>query len=393
MRLGIVSFLGLILLLGEIAYRTGGIEIVFAEFPQLLSGHALDLLDKKSDLLPTFVAILFLELTIVMIIGSILHILNPRSGSHAVETMLDRMRLGHNFASLVLVVVAEELFARWFFLGLVRKLPIFEGPVGFYFLFFVGNGVWAMMHLSNFEEQDRKWTKVAPQFVGGLTLTYMYLKYGLFVTILTHLGWNALLFSLMKKEKFSQHDILITAYYLLVVGISYYFMEHPLSELLVWFQNSALTQSHPKVIQGWTFKDYLVANLCIVYAMSALAELLMLDDPDVPQEEENANWTTYLFAAVIMVGLSYLLYWLSGFIVDGFMLRAISAALVILCLQKGRSGSSIARTFWIGMPAAYLSICTYEALGFLLAVCYVCLQIAIAWVPINIRRMQQLELA
>ncbi|MFA5854406.1 MAG: CPBP family intramembrane glutamic endopeptidase [Patescibacteria group bacterium] len=88
------------------------------------------------------------------------------------------------------VVFYEEFYTRWIFLGVLASLAWFQGPVAFYTLFFIGNGAWALVHLTNYPAGARNPLRILPHFFLGIPMTIMFLRYGLLGAFIGHFLWN-----------------------------------------------------------------------------------------------------------------------------------------------------------------------------------------------------------
>jgi hypothetical protein len=93
----------------------------------------------------------------------------------------------HKIAAIVLF---EEFYTRWFFLGALTSLAWLDGPIAFYALFLISNGAWALVHLTNFSKGARNPLRVVPQFILGFPTTVMFLRYGLPGAFAGHFIWN-----------------------------------------------------------------------------------------------------------------------------------------------------------------------------------------------------------
>jgi len=96
-----------------------------------------------------------------------------------------------------IVVFLEELFAR----GLLFWLPLHLSGyniVVFYIFWILSNGIWALLHLTNYEENERSLWLVLPQFITGLFIeSYAFLKFGFWIAYAIHLFYDFILFSMI----------------------------------------------------------------------------------------------------------------------------------------------------------------------------------------------------
>lgn len=91
---------------------------------------------------------------------------------------------------LAMVVLFEEFYTRWFFLGALAGIAWLDGPIAFYVLFFIGNGAWALVHLTNYPPKERYLLRCLPHFFLGIPPTVMFLQYGLAGAFTVHFVWN-----------------------------------------------------------------------------------------------------------------------------------------------------------------------------------------------------------
>ena len=200
--LGSFSALGTFGLLALIAWKAEVFGMVVRELAVFMSGGFREVTSNHTTFLmmfPVILAVIVLELPCTIGAAVLQAKILGKSGKHAFSDLFKETREGNHFFTFFVIVLLEELFARWFFLGLLTKIPFLSGTVAFYALFLIGNGIWALIHLSNFkEEKDRKILRVLPQFVAGAFFTYVFVKYGLLAAILAHFASNAVVFAVHK---------------------------------------------------------------------------------------------------------------------------------------------------------------------------------------------------
>jgi hypothetical protein len=363
---GAYSMLGLTLIVSALAWYFGGFQIVASELPAFLKGHALEL-SRGNQIFATSLSVIVVSIGCAILSAVLVSCLVGSSdGEHAVAKELANMSPGNQFGNLLLVVLLEELIARWFFLGLLTKINFLSGPSGFYALFFLGNAVWAAVHLTNFmDPKDRSLWRVLPQFVAGVLFTYVFVKFGFFVGVAVHLGYNALLFSLHKREPVTWEDVAMTVYSGMLALFAYSCITKPMTDLSFWFNDSEATF----VIPGWGHWDYFKSAVFLQMTLSFVFGALLFDRP-LPleeQEDKDSNPLRYLLviAGAFLVVLSYYgLYWVSGLLTTNTEVRVILVAVLLACCDRGRSGSSVARSFWCTVPSVFVSLCVLEAVGF-----------------------------
>lgn len=377
---GAWSFYGSFAALALAAYLSGGFGILFPDLATYFTGGALSLPAQGLGLLTMFAvifAVVVIELPCCIIAGHVQQNLLGDHGKHAVGDMLDRMREGHLFTDFFTLVLLEELFARWLFLGVLTKIPGLDGPFAFYALMLVGNGLWALMHLGNFKEKgDRHWLRVLPQFVSGIFFAYVFVKFGLLAAVLVHFVSNALLFSLHKVQNFSGTDLLIMAYSAFLAAVSYWLMDKPLTDALVWFHDSPSF-----VIEGWSFWDYLKYSVFVSAVLGLVFDLLLYDrtatDKGTEEKKEGPGLIGIVLIIALFLGILYAAYWALGFVVASSSYRALILAILLSFTIKSASGSAMARTFWVSLPNLYLAVCILEALGFWWSLAFLAVEMVI----------------
>jgi hypothetical protein len=370
--LGAISALCTFGLLVFIAVKTQAIGTAGSEFLTLLSGGVNQIVNNDKTFLmmfPIIVAVVVLELPATILAAIFQAKLLGKSGKHGLTELFREMGEGNHFFTFFVLVLVEELFARWLFLGVLTKIPFLSGAVAFYALFLIGNGIWALIHLSNFkEEKDRRMLRVLPQFVAGAFFTFVFVKYGLLAVVLTHFASNAVLFAFHKIQRVNVIDALIVGYAALCAGVSYWLIDKPVTDILPWFADNPTF-----VLTGWEFWDYLKVSVFLSSCFVIVFGFLLYDRGAVQQQKDGKEYglPVYLIGLAIVIGLLYGLYALLGLFIASVPYRILVLAILFTFLQKGASGSAVARSFWTGLPNVYITMCILQALGFWLAVGYV----------------------
>ncbi|KXK07277.1 MAG: hypothetical protein UZ21_OP11001001139 [Microgenomates bacterium OLB22] len=119
-RLGSISLIGTFLLLCYLVFRMDTLGIVLAELRLFLTGHAFSIPTGFSSLrammsivLP--VVVLGIGASIVAI--TIPYALYGKPGGHKLNELLDELVPGFHLINFFILVVLEELFARYLFFG------------------------------------------------------------------------------------------------------------------------------------------------------------------------------------------------------------------------------------------------------------------------------------
>lgn len=367
----IFSALATYLLLALIAWKSAVFGTVINELHLLATGGFREISNNHTSFLmmfSTMIAIVVLELPCTMLAALIQKMVHGENGKHALTSTLAKMTEGNLFYTFFVIVLIEEVFARWLFLGLLPQIPFLSGTLAFYALFFIGNSLWALLHLANFkEEKDRKVLRVLPQFVAGIFFTYIFIKFGLLAVILTHFASNAIIFALHKIQRTGMIDACIVGYAALIAAISYSVMDKPLTDILPWFADNPVFS-----LPGWTFWDYVKISLFVTSCSSLIFGLLLYDKGNAGKKgiTKATDFIAIAISLPIAVIVLYILYMIMGLFIANIPYRVLALAILLCFSQKGASGSAMSRTFWCGLPDTFIAICILQALGFWSAVCW-----------------------
>lgn len=359
---GCFSALATFVIMALVAWKTEVFGTVISELVLFMSGGFREIANNHTTFLmmfPVILAVVVLKLPCVVCASVLQAKILGRSGKHELSEFFKNMGEGNHFFTFFVLVLSEELSARWFFLGLLTKITFLSGTVAFYVLFLIGNSLWALIHLSNFkEEKDQNILRVLPQFVAGIFFTYIFVKYGLLAAILTHFASNAVLFATHKVQRINLVDGLIFGYGALCLSISYVLMEKPLIDVLPWFADNPVLR-----LEGWEFWDYVKVSVFFSSFFVVVFGLLLYDRGEAGKKKD-IRPIFYIVGIPIVIGLLYGIYALLGLFISNVPYRILVLAIVFTFLQKGASGSAIARTFWKGLPDTYITMCILQALGF-----------------------------
>ncbi len=361
--LGSISTLCTFGLMALIAWKAGTFGIVINELTMFISGRFREIASNHT----TFLMMISVILTVVVIgfpcsIGASIfqEMILGKKGKNKISSLLEELREGNHFFTFFIAVIYEEVFARWFFLEFLTKISFLSGTVAFYVLFLIGNTIWALMHLRNFKEKkDRKVLRVFPQFVGGIFLTYVFVKYGLLAVILTHFATNAVAFAIYKVQSINVIDCLIFCYAALCANVSYVLMGKPLTDILPWFADSIVFR-----LQGWEFWDYVKVSVFFSASFVTVFSLLLYDRDKARKKKSEKAIGIVRYIVRILIGISFLYVFctLLGRHITNTPYQVLLIAILFTSLQRDASMSAMARTFWIGLPTGYIAICILQAL-------------------------------
>ncbi|MEZ0286394.1 MAG: hypothetical protein ACAH35_00985 [Candidatus Paceibacterota bacterium] len=366
-RLGFWTLVGTWLLLVFIAQTFDLFPPMWDELSAFLNGNVsiiptVPIAQTDILLLAGFVAALTaVKIPVGVVVGLAANTLAGKTkGEHAAEDFMGKMGEGNHFMDFFLMVLAEELFARALFLGVIPYVLHRHDPATFYILFLVGNFWWAYIHIKNFDEGDRQLLRIVPQFVGGIFLTYAFVKYGLLGSVIAHFAYNAVLFSLCKLQRFGEKDIMLIFWNGCVAVGSWLFISKPLTDLRSWFTSEPVFQ-----IPGWHFPVYPLAIIFLSAVLSLVIDLLMYDRPlrdDEKKIRETDPFTLFILSLGV-TGVLLGLFWLSGLVLVSVPVRIVCISILLAFANKMASTSACSRVFWECLTKSYLTLGTVLALG------------------------------
>ncbi len=390
--LGVYTAIATCLILAIVAYKLNAYPKVFNGLSLLLSGNVDEIKHNPHVALSAMVPVLLAVIVIKMFIAiptvlAIEKILGSTS-SPSTPGMFSNMTSGNHFYSFFVLVIVEELFARGLFLGLLPKIPLLSGTIAFYALFLLGNGIWAMFHIYNFDNRkDRNVLRVLPQFIGGVFLTFVFVRYGLFAAILAHFGYNMVIFAIYKVQKVSWATCLSILYEAVCAATAFVLMTKPVGDISVWFSSNPTF-----ALPGWGYWDYFKAVMFICSCLAGIATLLAYDHTDV-YTDADGNATPPLksmvyapFGILLMFGV----YSVLGLVVPYAPTRMIIVSIVLLLVTRSSSSSAVARTFWVDVPTLFLVLCLIQAFGVWLSMVWV-LMSAVIGLPSHFLSSKQSE--
>ncbi len=282
------------------------------------------------------------------------------------------------FKKLMITLVAEELFARALFLGLIGQF--WTGRVATYVLFLAGNSIWALVHLFNYPDPaDRHIVRVLPQFVVGIPITVVFLHYGFFAALLVHVAYDMILFCTDKCNKFNAGEIKSIGVNIVLLVAGLFFVGKPLSDLTQWAKFDGTF-----AIPGWDTWNYFWAVIAVSSALAIVGDLFLFDyDAAEKIEDTSTRVLRSMFLAILMIGGYGVLGWLAPNGLD----RLLTLAIGLLFLHPSISGSNVARTFWLSIPSTMLVLCgTFALHGFWAKVGFILLM-SIIGIPEEICRV------
>lgn len=283
---------------------------------------------------------------------------------------------------------------------MLTQFPLFSGDVGFYFLFLVGNGSWALFHVWNYRNvDDQHWFRVLPQFIGGIFFTIIFVKYGLLAAILSHFACNAVLFAFDKKQRTDHIDMGLVAIAALFTVAMYELIGSRLSDVKIWFEPTLESFALP----GWSLWDYVFLTVFVEASANLLFGMLLYDRSNVgaalkekgkEKSYRGLHPLTFLISVAIIfvvvmgliLGALYGAFALLGYVFSDVPTRILMLGIGITMLSaKSSSLSAMSRTFWSSLPCTYVFLCALQSLSFSSGLAFILL-VALLGAPANILR-------
>jgi len=238
----------------------------------------------------------------------------------------------HEFTSLRgvnTIVFLEEVFARLLLFWLPLHLSGYNIIV-FYIFWILSNGIWALLHLTNYEEHDRSIWLVLPQFIGGLFIeSYAFLKFGFWVAYAIHLFYDFILFSLSGHEDLKSSLLrnlparaIGVGLGALLIGVEVFSLSifgTAFSQLpyLQWLNGNFLSNG----ITMFTFIGFLliignaIGFVCDLAGMDESSTLNLLKHDKVNSLEKRIRWILKsILGGVLMPILLWIVYYPTGWI-------------------------------------------------------------------------------
>ncbi len=365
-RLGYISLYGTLTILSLIAFISDAYIPMFEYLKLLVTGRVLEI-DRAPEQLLVIITVIFAAVSVAIMLKILILLFNKallgKDSGNDVRDMMNEMKEGHHLYVLFVVVVIEELIVRWLLLGVFTKIEVLSGPAGFYWLFVIGNLSWALVHLLNFSNaRDRNPIRALPQFVGGVFYTMIFVRYGLFYAILTHLISNAVLYTASKKQESSKYGLMVLGYASLVSVGSFMLLNRSLSDALIWFSEAPRFQ-----LVGWTWWDHVLLTNIIGGALIAVGSLIQLDSFEAESSRKASVWVL-LLCSPLNVAIVYAVYYFAGFIISDVHSRILLAAILLISMSESRSGSDVSRRLFVSVPTMFVMICCIESLGIAMSI-------------------------
>ncbi len=364
------AMVGSFLVIAIIGFVYAPVEAVLSELHLFITFNAQNIIPSSENLiriLPDILLIVTIDITISIIgIVFINNKLGHRKGPNILDKRLNVNQQPKNvFKELFLLVVIEEAFARYLFLGILTQISFFSGTIGFYILLLVGNGIWAWIHIYNFQEkEDQQIIRILPQFLGGIFLSYVFVKYGFMAAVLTHFIGNGIIYSLTKVMVTGVRQLVRALISCLICVVCWILMDHPLSDLLAWVDTSNIVG-----IPGWSVWDYVLACLFFGNAAQVIFTVLAYDTVTIKKRTgQKLDFLETMIGSVAIILVLYLLIWGLVFLIEDLLTRLLIVTIFIVFSLKNPSANGAVRSFWSTVPTYFILIGSLHTLPFIDAV-------------------------
>lgn len=282
------------------------------------------------------------------------------------KTMMRLVARPHNAgpftAIMQSVVIAEELFARVLFIGILAMLS--SSPVWFYAMFLIGNGLWAAAHWWNTGEDSRHWARTLPQFTAGVVFTVVYLLYGFWFTLAIHMTYNMVVWAGVRFQAINNKRALIAGAYTLF-ALSGAILCPDFLAIKQW-----LAFDGNFAIAGWGFWNYIGVWMLVSGVIQVFAELALLDRDRVELGELAGHRGMLVFGVplitvAISIGMAAVVLAVYSVVhsLVGSVLVAFLAALMLLAMVSKSQSPSNATRDWLGLGSTATALCVIQALG------------------------------
>jgi hypothetical protein len=285
---------------------------------------------------------------LVPLVIAVVALLSKYSSTQPDEDINHTKKPELQFAQNMAILIGEELFARFFFLGIIKKIPILDSTIAFFGLLIIGNGIWAALHLMTLEKEERKWFMVIPQFLGGIFFSMIYVSHGFFAALMTLIIYDIVLFSTYRKTLFEWNRFKYLCFYHLMwfIGGMIWFLvvnDRLLSEIWRFFTIS------PHAIPCWGSADYLLTTILLLSAASLLLEFLWYD-----REQESAiTIKRNILLSTTLLFLSYpVIIGVETHFPGNFFIKITCIAALMVSLERTNSSSGVDRLFWKSLLVA-----------------------------------------
>lgn len=157
------------------------------------------------DIIIGFVLLEFYLSIGVVLFSSLIFRVTPKIYFEKWRKFLD-LKFLSLFYNLLGGVSAEEIIFRWF--PLVVLFPMWDTKLALWIIIVTSSIIFGLFHIYNQAPEDRKMAFVAPQVIGGIILSYIFLAFGFWGALAIHLVFDIILLLPLKVAYNIYPDIL-----------------------------------------------------------------------------------------------------------------------------------------------------------------------------------------
>lgn len=380
--LGMLSMILTMVVIGVASFAAGGFGQLETGLLRFVSGDG-QLIHQEyrslGEILPEMGAIIVVALLLAIGASKLVEAFvgPPHERGKLVDAPEEEANL---FAPIFSVVFFEEIYARVIWAWGIPMLLAPKSVVFFYLCVLIGNSSWAAAHIYNYkDERDHQILRVLPQFISGAFFAYFFTKYDLTAALFAHFAYDAVLFTSHKIQRLNWVDIAITVYQLVVAAVCFHMMEKPVASAAQWLSVSA-----SPAIAGWHLRDYLLLGLFLQGVWNGAISALLFDRSDIgatAARRFSSHPLMVLVGAPLIIGIAAAAFTIGGFFIHSIPLRVLAVAVLLCYLEKDKSGSELAGTFFLNVPLMFILLNVVEAMPFWPVVGYLLVSWAV-WMPV-----------
>lgn len=378
-KLGLWSFFGLLILALIFTILTKfDIQGFFRDFAGLFQG---DLTTKTMSLVDSIKLIIpaSLIMLVIALVTAKLFINSKEASENRASYAKDFFKNGPIL--MYLTILAEEVFARLLFLGLLRTWLHADNTTTI-ILFMTGNLLWSLVHLTNYNKGKRKLVYALPAFIVGIFLGYLFIRYGFWLTFIVHLTYDFIALVGDKKQTTLGKDIVNFGYWLLVTLVLVLFMTNNhanVLNLIPWFNGSVNIDIN--------LSQMILIYLFITSLSGLFPSLLSLDSVSTQSNQKlfkGGLFSTvfYMILGVIFLALMVLLFnWLVGLFVHDPLIRSIIVVAILTLFSTPKTGSAAANLWFFSIINIFVLVFVVSYFPFWTAILIVSLGVLVEMPP------------
>jgi hypothetical protein len=345
------TLIGTWVTLAFFAWLSDGIVPFFYILSHFLTGHLTEVQSYSTTPATPIVAATAVMLVLMVIATS------PLLAKYDTPTYDDVYPAKRQLAIHMFALFGEEFMFRFIFLELLTKIPGLDSDAAYYALLLTGNILWAGLHLMTLGKSNRKkWPLVLPMFLGGLIFSMIYASHGFFVTVMTHIIYDVVMFSGYTRYAswYKKHlQRVLCTYHLVWLNISLTCFLTMSNHSILEAWHMLLQVSSGDTPLGWNTTDYLLVAILLISGAFLLLDFLRYDY-EVEILPRRKLMHNLLFSGIIMLLPYPVLIGLEALFQGNFTVKVMGIAILLVSLEKVKYLSGVARLFWKSMLVAQL---------------------------------------